>query len=65
MSKDKIIKMVEMELDLSEDVIKGLCKYALKNIKNDKEALINYAANKILTEIVETKGKCLKSAGKI
>ena len=58
--KDKIIKMCEMELDLDEKTIKGLCEYALKEIKNDRDALVNYAANKILTQIVETDGECLK-----
>ena len=58
--RDKIITMHEIELDLDEKVIKGLCKYALKEIKNDTQALVNYAANKILTKIVETDGDCLK-----
>jgi len=57
--EDKIVQMVEIELDLDEKVIDGLIEYALKNIKNDRNALINYAANKILKEIVETDGDCL------
>ena len=60
-TKEKIIKMCQIELELDEKTIKGLCKYALKEIKNDRDALVNYAANKILTEIVETDGKVLKS----
>jgi hypothetical protein len=56
---DKIIIMHEIELDLDEKTIDGLCKYALEEIKNDKEALINYAANKAFRKIVETDGKCL------
>jgi len=60
-SKDKIIKMHEIELDLSDDTVEGLCQYSLEEIKDDKKALINYIANKILAKIVETDGKCLES----
>ena len=59
---DKMITYQEIELDLEEHVIKGLCEYALKEIANDTEALINYAANKILAEVIETDGACLKSS---
>ena len=57
---DKIVMMHEIELNLAEDVIDGLCQFALDNIKNDKKALINYAANLVLERIVETDGECLK-----
>lgn len=60
-NKDKIITMHEMELDLDQKTIDGLCEWALKNIKNDRDALVNYAVNKVLGEIVETDGECLKS----
>lgn len=56
---DKIVQMVEIELDLDKKVIDGLIEYALENIKNDHGALVNYAANKILKEIAETDGECL------
>ena len=64
MKKDKIITMHEIELDLDDKVIKGLCTYALKEIKNDTQALVNYAANKILEKVVETDGKCLTGFSK-
>jgi len=56
----KEITMVEMSLDLSEEAIEGVVKYALENIKNDKNALINYGVNKILEEVVMSDGDCLK-----
>jgi hypothetical protein len=59
MKKDKIITMHEIELDLEGKVINGLCEYALKMIKNDTAALVSYAANKILEEVVRTNGACL------
>jgi len=63
--KDKIIIFHEIELDLEDHVIKGLCVYALREIKNDTQALVNYAANKILEEVVATDGKCLKGLKKV
>ena len=60
MCKEREVKMIEMELDLEEDTVTGLLDYARKNIINDEKALINWAANVILTEIVETDGECLK-----
>jgi len=59
--KEKIIKMVEIEIDLDEKTADHLVKYALKNIKNDKPSLINYAVNKILLEMIEKKDKCLEN----
>ena len=58
--KEKKVEMVEMELDLSEDTITGLLEYAKENILNDKDALINWAVNAILREVVETDGKVLE-----
>jgi len=55
----KEIKMIEMELDLSEDTIQGIIEFALERIKNDKKALINYGVNEMLKEIVDTEGECL------
>ena len=51
--------MHEIEVNLDQKTIDGLCKYALKEIKNDKAALINYAANKAFEKIIETDGECL------
>jgi len=59
-AKEKIIEMVEIELDLSEETVEKLIKIAREKIVNDRQALINYGANLILDKIVETDGECLK-----
>lgn len=55
MSKEKTIKMVELELDLDDTTINRLVEYASKNILNDKVALINWAANDVLRRTIEEK----------
>ena len=57
MKKDKIIKMVEIEIDLDEDMVDKVVEYALETIKNDKKALINYGANKLLEKMIEKEDK--------
>ena len=49
MAKEKEIKMLEIELEIDNETVKKLCDYALEEIKNDINALVNYAANKILS----------------
>lgn len=51
--KEKIVKMVEIEMDLDANIIKGLVQYAKVNIINDKDALINWAVNHILKLVYE------------
>ena len=50
---EKEIKMVEIELDLEENTVTKLLKYARENIINDEKALINWAVNVILAEMVK------------
>lgn len=50
MQKDKKITMHVIEIELDEKTVKELCDYALEEIKNDIPSLVNYAANKILTQ---------------
>jgi len=50
MKKDKKITMHVIEIELDEKTVKELCDYALEEIKNDIPSLVNYAANKILTQ---------------
>lgn len=57
---DKTVRMVEMEMDLDPEVIDGITKLALEEIKNDKRALFNYGIIKALEAIVATDGECLK-----
>jgi hypothetical protein len=42
-----------IELDLKPEIIEKLAEYGLEKIKNDKDALVEYAAVKILEKIVE------------
>ena len=56
---DSTTMMHNIELDLDQKSIDGLCEFALTEIKNDKKALINYAANKAFEKIVATDGECL------
>lgn len=60
--KETKVEMVEMELDISEDTITGLVKYAKENIINDKDALLNWAVTDILKQIVDTDGKILEDS---
>ena len=53
MSKDKEIKMIEMEIDLDKDLYDKLIPYALKEIEKDEPALINYIVNKALIHAVK------------
>ena len=63
-NNDKVIRLIEMEVDLDEEVIDGIAKLAYKEIKNDKAALFNYGARKALELIVSTDGECLKELKK-
>ena len=65
MKKDKIIKMVEIEVDLEEDTIEKITKFALETIKNDKKALINYGVNKLLEKMIEREEKKGKKKAKV
>ena len=70
--RDKIIKMVEMELDLDQALYDELIVMAKKEIVKDNDALINYIVNKALQYIVDNekefndikKSKVVKKAKK-
>lgn len=59
MCEEKDILYKEIELELDDVVINKLVEYATINILNDKNALINWAVNDILKQVVETDGKIL------
>ena len=61
---EKEVKMIEIELDLEEKTIDGLLEYAKINILNDRDALINWAANDILQKMVDSNGEILKEEEK-
>jgi len=54
---EKIVEMVEFPIDMSEEEAEALCEKGLEWIKEDKEALINYAVNHILQEVVDKESK--------
>lgn len=56
--KEKIINMVEIEVDLEEATIERLIKLASEEILKDRQALINYGVNLALKQIIETDGEC-------
>ena len=53
---DRVIKMVEFDLDLEDYVVEFLLKYAKDNIVNDNKALVNWAASDILSKQLATEG---------
>jgi len=62
--KDEVrqFEMVEMELDLEESTIDCLVKYAVEGIKSDKQALLNWAVNDVLTRIINNEDEFVKIA---
>ena len=61
--KERIVKMVEMELEMDDSLIEPMKKYALETIRNDEKALLNYAVNKALEFYVDKYDQS-KSKGK-
>ena len=57
MKKERIVKMVEMELKMDADLIEPAKRYALKMIADDEPALLNYAVNKALEHYIEKYGQ--------
>ena len=47
----KIYETIDIELE--EDIVEKLAEFGLEKIKNDRQELINYAANYILQWIVD------------
>jgi len=56
---EETVRMHSISLELDKEIVDGLCEFGLEAIKNDKQALINYASNKALKHIIETNGECL------
>ena len=57
MKKERIVKMVEMEMELDQDLIEPMKKYALKMIAEDEQALLNYGINLALRYYIEADGQ--------
>lgn len=58
--KERKYEMVEIEIDFDEKLADKIVAWALKEIKKDRKALLNYGINKCLEEVLKTDGKCLK-----
>lgn len=48
---ERMVDMVEYDMDLTADETKTLCAYAMEKIVSDEKALINYAVVHMLGEI--------------
>ena len=65
--KTRKIQMVELDLDCSPHVIDEIAAYGMTLIKDDKEALFNYAFGAALKEYIKdkkTSGPARKSSAK-
>jgi len=58
----KVYEVIELELE--NDLIDNLVAHGLEKIKNDRQALIEYAINDVLTYIVEHEDEFKKIAKK-
>jgi len=50
---ERVVEMVEFELDLENELIEKLLAYAKENIVNDTKALINWAVNDALMTMIK------------
>ncbi|MFC1454138.1 hypothetical protein ACFLQL_03060 [Verrucomicrobiota bacterium] len=55
--KERKIIMYEFDLELSDKEINKLVVYGKKNIVKDRQALINWAANKLLANFINNREK--------
>jgi hypothetical protein len=44
---------VELDLDVDDEAVAVLAQAGLETIRNDKEALVSYAINKALTDLIK------------
>lgn len=51
LTNERIVDMVEYDMDLTDEETKTLCAYALEKIATDEKALTNYAIVHMLGEI--------------
>lgn len=50
---ERNVDYVELDLDVEDEAMAILAEAGLETIRNDKEALVNYAINKALTDLIE------------
>lgn len=54
---ERKVDYVELDLDVDDEAVAVLAKAGLETIRNDKEALVNYAINKALKDLIENEKK--------
>ena len=50
---ERKVDYVELDLDVEDEAVAVLAKAGLEAIRNDKEALVNYAINRALKELIK------------
>jgi hypothetical protein len=50
---ERKVDYVELDLDVEDEAVAVLAKAGLETIRNDKEALVNYAITKALKDLIE------------
>lgn len=50
---ERKVDYVELDLDVDDEAVAVLAKAGLETIRNDKEALVNYAITKALKDLVK------------
>ena len=54
---ERKVDYVELDLDVDEETVAMLAEAGLETIRNDKEALVNYAINRALKDLIENEKK--------
>lgn len=54
---ERKVDYVELDLDVDDEAVAVLAKAGLETIRNDKEALVNYAINRALKDLIENEKK--------
>ena len=54
---ERKVDYVELDLDIDPKAMEVLVEAGLETIRNDREALVNYAINKALKDLVENEKK--------
>ena len=54
---ERKVDYVELDLDVEDEAMAVLVEAGLETIRNDKEALVNYAINRALKELIENEEK--------
>jgi hypothetical protein len=54
---ERKVDYVELDLDVEDEAMAILVEAGLETIRNDKEALVNYAINRALKDLIENEKK--------